>query len=138
MGTGLAPKQFPNYCWRRQWWFERKPQSVVADSLTTASKIYQALWPLKSSVQPPIQSFLISNFPSIQTLAQGQNTVALHIKLAITQVTPLTCGLTLVGAVRLKEAGQHIICGACSLVYHWLIFPAVLLKTWAHCGVGVR
>ncbi len=21
MGTGLAPKQFPNYCWRRQWWF---------------------------------------------------------------------------------------------------------------------
>lgn len=93
----------------------------------TASKTYQALWPLKSSVQPPTQSFLISNFPSIQTLAQWQNTVALHIKLSITQLAPLTCGLTVEGAVRVWEAGQHIICGACSVVYHWLIFPAVLL-----------
>lgn len=33
MGTGLAPKQFPNYCWRRQWRFEEKPWSVVAGKL---------------------------------------------------------------------------------------------------------
>lgn len=46
--------------------FRENAWSVVAESLTTASKTYQALWPLKSLVQPPIQSFLISNFPSIQ------------------------------------------------------------------------